>query len=94
MAYNQYRDWQVGDYVCFYHSSSRRHGIITDRYLQYGEQVYDILSLACYLDYLIENKWRLDTSLYQTIFVTKHRRILSKLRKHTVVKYKLMGRGV
>ncbi len=87
------REWQVGDYVCFYHLARRRHGVIKGVEHEYFEKRYDIDSIAYYADYLRDKKWQLDTSQYRTLYGVKHRHILSKLRKHTAVKYKLIGYG-
>lgn len=92
MARNKNRDWQVGDYVTIYSHARRRHGVISISERIWGELYYGVHVFAYFSPYLFDKKWQQHDPYY--IVGVKHRYILSKLRKHTAVKYKLMGLGI
>jgi hypothetical protein len=88
-----HKEWNVGDYVCFYTHRRRRHGLIRRREWgpDYHGYRYDILNLAYYSPYF-SSRWQLITSPYVSYSI-EQKHLLSKLRAQTAVKYKLMGVG-
>lgn len=88
MARNKNREWQVGDFVTIYSQARRRHGIIKDKSIQYGEWRYEVLVFSYCSPYFSE-KWQVHEPYI--LYRVDHKHILSKMRKHTTVKYKLMG---
>lgn len=91
MARNKNREWQVGDYVTIYSCARRRHGVISTCEFINGERYYGVHVFAYFSPYLFEKKWQQHEPYY--IPCVKHRHVLSRLRKHTAVRYKLMGYG-